>query len=109
MLSKNNRLRHTKDIESVFKNGKTIAGKLIFLKFLKNDLNIARFGFIVSTKISKKAVIRNKIKRQLREIVRKNLANLKLDLDIIIVAKPEIIDKNYQEIKNDFENLLKNI
>lgn len=109
MLKKENRLKHTKDIENVFKNGKTIAGKLIFLKIFKNDLDISRFAFIVSTKISKKAVIRNKIKRQLREIVRTNLSNIKSGLDIVVVTKPNIIDKNYQEIKNDSENLLQNI
>lgn len=97
----------TKDFENVFRGGKAKAGKLVFLKFLKNNLNISRFGWVVSLKISKKAAIRNKIKRKLREIVRHNLSNIKPGFDIIIVAKPEIINKNYQDIKNDLENLLK--
>lgn len=109
MLKKENRLRHTKDIENVWKNGKTIAGKLVFLKIIKNKKNISRFGFIVSSKISKKAVIRNKIKRQLREIIRHNLDKIKTGIDVTIIAKQEIINKEYQEIKNDFENLLQNI
>lgn len=109
MLPQVNRLRKTKDFDNVFKKGKLIAGKLIFLKIKKNKLDISRFGFIVSLKISKKAVIRNKIKRHLREIIKENLSNIKSGLDIIITVKPEIVNKNYQDIKNDFENLLKDL
>lgn len=92
-----------KDFDIVFKKGKTKAGKLVFLKILKNNLGINRFGIVVSTKISKKAVVRNKIKRRIREIIRQ--INIKIGFDIVIVAKQEIIDKNYQEIKNDLEGL----
>lgn len=96
-----------KDFNNIFKNGKTKVGKLVFLKILKNNSKINKLGVVVSAKISKKAVIRNKIKRRIREIIRQ--ANLKNGFNIIAVAKPEIIDKNYQEIKIDVENLLKNI
>lgn len=97
-------LKKKKDFNKAYK-GKTIAGKLIFLKAQKNNLDVSRFGFVVSSKISKKAVIRNKIKRRLREIVK----DFKKGFDIIIIVKPEIINKTYQEIKNDFENVIKNI
>lgn len=106
MLRQENRLRRKRDVDNVFKKGKTIAGKLIFLKIIKNNLNNSRFGFVISTKISKKAVIRNKIKRQLREIIRKNLPNIKPGFDVLIIAKPEIIDKKYQDIKEEVERLL---
>lgn len=106
MLRQENRLRRKRDVDNIFKKGKTIAGKLIFLKIIKNNLNNSRFGFVISTKISKKAVIRNKIKRQLREIIRKNLPNIKPGLDVLIIAKPEIIDKKYQDIKEEVERLL---
>lgn len=96
-----------KEFGIVFKKGKTKAGKLVFLKILKNNLNNNRFGIIVGKKISKKAVVRNKIKRRLREIIRQ--ANVKLGFDIVIITKPEIINKNYQEIKNELENLFKTL
>lgn len=109
MLPKNNRLKKKKDFDKVFKKGKTIAGKLIFLKYLKNKLKINRFGFVVSLKLSKKAVIRNKLRRQLREVTRKKLPNIRPGLDIIIIAKPEIINKDYQDIKDELEDLFKSI
>lgn len=94
-----------KDFDNVFKKGKSKAGKLVFLKILKNNLEANRFGIIVSTKISKKAVNRNKIKRRIREIIRQ--ADIETGFDIVVVAKPEIINKNYQEIKEEIEELLK--
>ena len=96
-----------KDFDNIFKKGKAIPGKFIFLKALKNNLNNNQFGIIVSTKISKKAVIRNKIKRQLREIIKQT--DIRPGFDIVIVTKLEIINKNYQEIKNELEDLFKNI
>lgn len=109
MLKKENRLRKKKDFEEVFKRGQTKTGRNIFLKVKKNKLKTNRFGWIVSLKISKKAVVRNRIKRQLRAIAKKNFLNLKQGFDIIVIVKSEIIDKNYQEIENDFEKLLKNL
>jgi ribonuclease P protein component len=96
-----------KEFEAVFRKGKTKAGKLVFLKILKNNQDDNRFGVVVSKKISKKAVNRNKIKRRLREIIRQ--AHIKPGLNIIIIAKPEIIDKNYQDIKNELEDLFKSL
>lgn len=107
MLAKQYRLQKDRDFKSVFKKGKTLSGKLLFLKVKKNDLQVSRFGLIIGKKISNKAVIRNRLKRQLREIIKNNLFNIKPGFDIVIITKPEIINKNYQEIKNDFEKLLK--
>lgn len=94
-----------KDFNNVFRKGRARVGRLVFLKFLKNDLNNSRFGFVVSTKISRKAVVRNKIKRRLREIVRQS--NIEPGFDVVIIAKPEITDSNYQDIKNELKNLFK--
>jgi len=105
MLKKENRLKKKKDFDSVYKKGKTIAGKLIFLKILKNNLDINRFGFVVSKKISKKAVIRNKTKRKLREIIKKEI--IKKGFNIIINTNPEILNKDYNEIRLEIRNLFK--
>ena len=109
MLTQKNRLKKRKDIENVFKKGKTIAGRLVFLKLLKNKLDFNRFALIVSLKISKKAVVRNKIRRQLRALIKDSLSDIKTGFDILIIAKPEIIDKNYQEIENDIEKIFQNL
>lgn len=107
MLAKQHRLKKDKDFELVFKRGKAFNGKFLFLKIIKrNNLEVSRFGLVVGTKISKKATIRNKIKRRLRDIVRKRLGDIKSGFDVIIGAKTRVVDKSYQEIKEELEGLL---
>lgn len=101
MLSSKNRLRKKSDINKVFKQGAYIAGNFIFLKFAKNNLNTNRFTFVVSSKISKKAVLRNKIKRQLREIFKKIAFKQQSGFDFLVVAKPGIISKKFMEIEKE--------
>lgn len=107
MLSKKYRLQKDKDFDLVFKKGKNLDSEFLFLKLRKNDLEISRFGFILSKKISKNATVRNKIKRRLREVVRKELGNIKSGFDIIIVAKPRIVGKDYLEIREGVGGLLR--
>ncbi|MFW6130438.1 MAG: ribonuclease P protein component [Atribacterota bacterium] len=109
MLPRKNRLKKNNDFRSVFKNGNTVNGELFFLKLKRNNLGINRFGFVIGTQISKKATVRNKIKRRLTEAIKQNLDKVKSGFDIIIIAKPKVIDKNYSEIKQRIDNLFKQI
>ena len=101
MLNQKYRLKKKSDFDIVFRKGQAITGRFIFLKIIKNQLDNSRFGFIVSLKVSKKAVIRNRIKRRLREIIKKKIKDIKTNYDIIILAKPEIISKDYKEIEKE--------
>jgi len=109
MLPKENRLKKKKDFEKLFKEGKSFSEKFLVLKINKNNLNNNRFGFIVSKKISKKAVARNKIKRQLREIVRKEINNYQKGFDVAVIALPGIESKNFEEMSQALERILKKI
>lgn len=106
MLARINRLTRDKDFENVFRRGLSFDKKIIFLKITKNSLGLSRFGFVVSQKISKKAVQRNKIKRRMREIVRLKLKEIKPGFDVVITAKPDIMGKSYQEIRETMEQIL---
>jgi len=107
MLSKKYRLQKDKDFDLVFKKGKNLGSEFLFLKLRKNGLEISRFGFILSKKISKNATVRNKIKRRLREIIRKKLNDIKPGFDVVIGTKIGVIDKSYPEMKRQVEELLK--
>ena len=106
MLGKENRLKNKKDFDRVFKKGKGFKQDFLFLKLIKNNLEMNRFGFIVSQKISKKAVLRNKIKRRLRESVRKKLEKLKQGYDIVFLPSPDIREKNFKEIDQLINKIL---
>ena len=99
MLKKINRLTNQKDFDKVYKNGKSSFDKIIGVKAVNNNRNNTRIGVVVSSKINKKAVVRNKIKRQIRSVIEKNSEKLKLGKDIVIIALPPIIEVEFSIIK----------
>jgi ribonuclease P protein component len=106
MLPKENRLKKEKEFEAVFKGGRILKGSYVFLKYLANGTDKTKFGFVVSKKVSKLAVKRNKAKRRMREIVRLRKEEIKKGLSIIFIALPLISNAEYSEIKKDIESLL---
>lgn len=115
MLPKINRLQKNKDFERIFKKGKFFKQDFLTLKVFPNNLQNSRFGFIVSSKVSKKAVLRNKIKRWLRVAILLQLNQEKLSgeiqksTDIIAIIKPGVEIKNFQEIKEVIDKIFKKI
>jgi ribonuclease P protein component len=105
MFSSKNRLRRKEDINNVFKRGGIAAGNFIFLRFTKNDLSANRFALVVSSKISKKAVSRNKIKRQLREVIQGVVINAGKGFDFVVIARPTIVDKKFKDIKKETDEI----
>lgn len=106
MLPKQHRLSKDGDFKIIFRKGRNFFIKEFGIKFLKNNLEVSRFGFVVSNKVAKKANKRNLIKRRLREIIRKNLPNIEIGFDIAIMAKPEIKDLKFSELKEKIEKAL---
>lgn len=116
MSPKINSLKKRKDIERVFEKGKRFKEDFLILKITKNALSQTRFGFIVSKKVSKKATLRNKIKRKLREIVSKKGKKLKKGrrpsatrpgMDIVLIALPGLETKDFWEIDETLNKLFK--
>lgn len=112
MLPKENRLKKKKDFEDVFEKGKGFKQAFLFLKAKKNNLKTSRFGFVVGKKVSNKAVVRNQIKRRLREAVRHKLSQVKPSQikscqDVVIVALPGAGDKSFPDIDKAINNLFK--
>lgn len=107
MLPTKNRLRKDVDIGKVFKNGKNYREGLLILKIIGNNLTESRFGFLISQKVSKKAVVRNKIKRTLsvalQEIIKKEKMNK--TIDCLLIVMPEWKIKKTEENKNIIEKI----
>lgn len=107
MLPKTHRLRLKKDFDRIFKQGKFVSRKFFTAGFTANNLPISRVAAVVSKKVSKSAVIRNSVKRKATEVLRLNLEKIKTGFDIVFLAKPEIKEKNYQEIESAIIDILK--
>lgn len=86
MLPGINRLKKKKDFEHVFKQGRGLKEGFLSLKFIKNGLDATRFGFVVGQKVSRKAVVRNKVKRRLRILAKAKLGQMKQGIDVVIIA-----------------------
>jgi len=98
MLAKTNRLKKQKDFERIFKKGKgTKEGFLVF-RMIKNNFANSRFGFVVGKNVSKKANVRNKIKRRMRESLRKKIKEIRGGVDGVFIARPGLEKKDYQEL-----------
>lgn len=99
MLPINNRLKEKKDFSSIMKYGSALSFPLFNIKYYKKQEGECRFGIVVSNKISKKAVVRNLIKRRLREALRRNKEQFILQTDTIIFAKSKIVNTTYKDIE----------
>lgn len=99
-------LSKKKDFDQVFKNGRSCFDKTLGLKAAANDLEQYRLGIIISSKVSKKAVERNLLKRRLKEIIKKELAEISSGQDLVIIALPGACEKTFAELKQAVENLV---
>ena len=90
------------EIKSILKSGKTFKTKHLIIVYRKNNLGYPRFAFIISRKFSKKAVIRNRTKRIIKEALRLYGENLeKMSYDIVLIPKKEILGKKTQDLISD--------
>lgn len=109
MLPKASRLTEKKDFENVRQKGKFIRTNLFTVSCLINNKEESRFGFIVSKKVSMKAIQRNRIKRMLRETVRLHVDEIKKGMDFVIVAKSSVVQALRDTLETDLLKTLKNV
>ncbi len=107
MLPKQNRLKKEKEFQQVLKKGRGLKEGFLLLKFVNNNLDRSRFGIIISQKVSKKATIRNKIKRKIKAAICLNMPRIRKGLDVILITKPGLETRDFWEIKEAIDNLFK--
>lgn len=106
MLHSKNRLSRV-EVNSLKKKARVVQGLYFGLLFEENKLEgLPRFGFIVSRKISKKAVERNLIRRRMKEAVRSLLVKFPPG-SYVFLAKQSVLDKTVQELKQELEAVIK--
>lgn len=112
-LPKAHRLKNRQDYRAVYRRGIRRYSPYITLIALLEEqdvLGTARptmFGISISKKVSKKAVVRNRIKRQIKGAIRANLKLIVPGWKIVIVVKPKAIECKYEHFLRELEELLK--
>lgn len=112
MLAKPNRLRTSAEFDRVFSAGRTAHGKLLSVRVADATEagKSARFkaGFSIGKTVSLKAVVRNRIRRRLREIVRSlGQDNAFNAVELVVSAKRPAAAADSTQLREELERLLK--
>jgi len=131
-LSRANRLRRRQDFKDVYQSGRRRTGTSLTVRCLRLGLRpspqqrscrddvacqvqsivapqnkpATRIGISISQKVSKKAVVRNRIKRQIRAALRQLLPRMAPGWLVVIVVRPSACECDYVEILRELEQLL---
>lgn len=106
-MKKINIVKSNEDFNNIIKNGKLLKNKYYVIYYIDKKKDKYRVGISIPKKIGI-AVVRNKIKRQLKNIIDNNKEKLK-KLDYIIIARSLILNLDYREKENELVDLLKNL
>ncbi|MFN2203704.1 MAG: ribonuclease P protein component [Caldilineaceae bacterium] len=91
------RVRDSKTFREIRRLGKSYSEPLLVLCVLPNGLPYSRFGFSVSSRIGN-AVVRNRIKRRLRESMRLRQDAILPGWDLVFIARKPIREASYHEM-----------
>lgn len=98
-------LKKDREFRVVYKRGKSIANRYLVLYIIRNNSKENRIGFSVSKKVGK-AIVRNRVKRLLRENFRNLNADLKKGYDMIFISRVVAKDATYEQIRKSMEKLI---
>lgn len=108
MLSKRYRFHSRGGVRYTYQNGKTIRGSRISLVFAENTRNKQRYAVVVSKKVMKSAVARNRIRRRVYEAIRLQRDKIQKPVDcIFIVYNREVMTMEFKELQKLVTDLLK--
>lgn len=103
------RLRSPRDFQRVRAQGRRISGALLILGYAarteSDQTGVTRFGLSVSRRVGG-AVARNRVKRRLREVMRRKLARIVPGYDLVITARQGAADARMETLEQDVRVLL---
>lgn len=108
MISRKHRFHGYGSLRNVYQKGTTIRGPLFALKVLLNPKRDQyRVAVVVSKKVNKSAVARNRIRRRLYELVRENESDILKPYDIVItVFHDSVQDETYEVLAQQMKKQL---
>ncbi len=108
MIKRIYRLKSPKDFRQAYQKGKSLVNPYLVLYYRKNQKSYYRIGFSISKKVGK-AVVRNRIKRRLRDICRLHEGIFPRGMDLIFVARVRIKDAKYHTMEKHLVDLVNRI
>lgn len=106
-MRKRMRLRKSRDFAAARREGKSWADRTLVLIARRTDAAGCRFGFSVSKRVGN-AVVRNRVKRRLREVARTRIAdNIEGGWDFVVIARKDAAAADYQRLNRSLARLFK--
>ncbi len=109
MLATPYRLKKNREFSVVYCKGSRQSTKFLVLRTYRSDITAQkkpiRIGFSISQKVSKRAVVRNRIKRQLRAACRQLLPELQPGWNVVIVVRPAAVQCDYFQFLQQLRQL----
>lgn len=106
MLNKENRLKKNKHFNFIYKHGQGLKLGFLSLVFIKAKVRPFKVGFSVNNKIGK-AVVRNKVKRRMREAFGQIISQVDRRYNYIFVARDGIQEATFDDIKTNIIKIVK--
>ena len=107
MLAKKYRFHSRGGVKYTYQKGKTIRTPKISLVYNENSRGYQRFAVVVSKKVLKSAVRRNRIRRRIYEAIRLELSNFEKPRDYIFVVFNKNFEKMpFEEVRSEIRSLL---
>lgn len=106
MLKQKYRVRKQKEYDEIFaRNQKLRSTNFMVLVHFNDKLKTPKFGIIVSSKVGN-AVVRNKVKRRIRELIHSNIDSFQANAEYVFITFPQISNLDFPTLKTEFENIL---
>jgi ribonuclease P protein component len=97
-------LRRRADFDRVFQRGRHNSGKLLSVRSVPNELALSRYAYAISKRVGS-AVVRNRVRRRLRESLR--TLPLHEGFDVVVSVRPEAAQASFWVLKSELTLLLK--
>ena len=101
MLPKKNRIRKNADFGVICRYGKAFSCDGVILRVRKSESGVLRLGISVGVKVFSGAVVRNRIRRQIREFFRINMEKIQPGWDVVVIVLKSVNKVNHpiEEVK----------
>lgn len=103
-MNKESKIRKNDEFQRIFKTARWVSGRWATIHYRNGEGKRSRWGIVISKRIGG-AVVRNKVRRRLREICANLDAALIKKVDLVVVGRKGIEKANYWDLQNDLEQV----
>lgn len=105
-MEKKNRLRKNMEFKKVYKARKNFWNRNLILYIKRNGTKETRIGVSITRKVGN-AVVRNKLKRRIKELNSRHIESLKAGYDIVIIPKKNAVDLSFKDLESALKHIYK--